>query len=198
MDDEAQQTSPKRRKRETWVRPWIERRKEFGCYHHLACKRDSYKNFVRMNSQHFCLVVDQVSYRIQKQNTIMRESNIPDERMAVTLQFLATGETCKSLVEYSFRISRTAISHIVIEKQATHQIMGANNLKIPSRTNDLELVLNLMTLGIVLPSDWLLVQCVSINACSQAKCFETLRDRFNKWCYTVQCQRKELAIVAKS
>jgi hypothetical protein len=49
-----------------------------------------------MNLQHFCFVVDQVSYRIQKQNTIMRESNIPDERMAVTLQFLATGETCKA------------------------------------------------------------------------------------------------------
>jgi hypothetical protein len=60
----------------------------------------------------------------------MRESIIPDERMAVTLQFLANGETFKSLVEYSFRISRTAISHIVIEKQTTHQIMGANNSSI--------------------------------------------------------------------
>ena len=38
----------------------------------------------------------------------MRESIIPDERMAVTLQFLTTGETFKSL-EYSFRISRTDI-----------------------------------------------------------------------------------------
>ena len=46
--------------------------------------------------------------------------------------------------------------------------------------------------------DWLLVQCVSINTCSQARGFETLRERFNEWCYMVQCQRKELAIVAKS
>jgi hypothetical protein len=57
---------------------------------------------------------------------------------------------------------------------------------------------HLMTLGIVLRSDWLLVQGVSINACSQARSFETLRDRFNEWYYTVQCRRKELAIVTKS
>jgi hypothetical protein len=57
---------------------------------------------------------------------------------------------------------------------------------------------HLMTLRIVLRSDWLLVQGVSINACSQARSFETLRDRFNEWCYTVQCRRKELAIVTKS
>jgi hypothetical protein len=36
IDDEAQQNLPKRRKRDTWVKPWIERRKEFGCYHHLV------------------------------------------------------------------------------------------------------------------------------------------------------------------
>ena len=81
-----------------------------------------------MNSQHYCFIVDQASYRIKKQNTIMRESIRPDERMAVTLQFLAAGETFKSL-EYSFRISRTAISHIVIETcQAIHRIKGATNL----------------------------------------------------------------------
>ena len=66
-----------------------------------------------MNSQDFGFLVDQESYRIQKQNTIMRESISPDEKMAVALRLLATGETFKSL-EYSFRISRTAISHIVI------------------------------------------------------------------------------------
>ena len=61
----------------------------------------------------------------------MRESIIQGERMDVTLRFLTTGEIFKSL-EYNFRISRTAISHIVIET------CKPNHLKIPCSTNDLE------------------------------------------------------------
>ena len=46
----------------------------------------------------------------------LRSSIKPAERprLAVMLRYLATGETFKSL-EYSFRISRTMISSIVIE-----------------------------------------------------------------------------------
>jgi hypothetical protein len=55
----------------------------------------------------------------------------PGERMDVTLRFLTTGEIFKSL-EYNFRISRTAISHIVIET------CKPNHLKIPCSTNDFE------------------------------------------------------------
>lgn len=140
-DDEPQQNFPKRRKRNTWVRAWIERRKELGCHHRLVKELEledevGYNNFFRMNAQQFWFVVDQVAHRIQKQDTVMRESIRPDERVAVTLRFLATGETFKSL-EFSFRISRTAISSIVIETcQAIHQIMGPTNLKTPSSTNE--------------------------------------------------------------
>ena len=44
----------------------------------------------------------------------MRSSVRPEERLAVALRYVATGETFKPL-EYSFRISRTLISSIVIE-----------------------------------------------------------------------------------
>lgn len=45
---------------------------------------------------------------------MMRFAIRPDERLAVTLRFLATGESFSSL-EKQFRISRSAISCIVIE-----------------------------------------------------------------------------------
>ena len=62
----------------------------------------------------------------------MRESIRPDERIAVTLGCLATGETFKSL-EYSFRISRTCISSIVVETcQAKFDILGPRYLNTPS------------------------------------------------------------------
>ena len=62
----------------------------------------------------------------------MRQSIRPDERIAVTLRYLATGEIFKSL-EYSFRISRTCISSIVVETcQAIFDILGPRYLKTPS------------------------------------------------------------------
>jgi hypothetical protein len=62
----------------------------------------------------------------------MRESIIQGERMDVTLRFLTTGEIFKSL-EYNFRISRTAISNIIVIETCK-----PNHLKIPCSTNELE------------------------------------------------------------
>ena len=45
---------------------------------------------------------------------MMRTPISPGERLAVTLRYLATGETFSSL-ESQFRISRTAISEIIFE-----------------------------------------------------------------------------------
>lgn len=60
----------------------------------------------------------------QKKDTLMRESIKPDERVAVTLRYLATGQTFKSLV-YSFRLRCTCISSIVVETcKAIFTILG--------------------------------------------------------------------------
>ena len=62
----------------------------------------------------------------------MRESIKPDEWLAVTLHYLATGESFKSL-EFQFRISRTAISDIVVETcQVIFNILSRDFLKLPS------------------------------------------------------------------
>ena len=55
----------------------------------------------------FRFIVDNVGYGIEKKDTL-RESIRSDERVAVTLRYLATGETFKSL-EYAFRIRRMCI-----------------------------------------------------------------------------------------
>ena len=44
----------------------------------------------------------------------MRKAICPKQRLALTLRFLATGESFHSL-EYQFRISREAISYIIDE-----------------------------------------------------------------------------------
>ena len=54
----------------------------------------------------------------------------PDERLAVTLRYLATGETYHSL-EYSYRISRQTISSIVSEtSRALYKIGSSYNRPI--------------------------------------------------------------------
>lgn len=73
-----------------------------------------------------------MGYAIEKKDTLIRESIRPDERIAVTLRYLATGETFESL-EYSFRISRACISSIVEETcQSIFDILGQRYIKTPS------------------------------------------------------------------
>ena len=110
---------PSRRNHVNWVRPWMARREERGVFHQLARElavedAGGYRDFFTVNSQQFEILFNAVSHRISKQDTKLRSSIKHAERLAVTLIYSATGETFKSL-EYSFRISRTMISSIVIE-----------------------------------------------------------------------------------
>ena len=79
----------------------------------------AYKEFFRMTKEQFCFLLGKVSPLIQKKEqptpiNAVRATIQPDERLAVTLRYLATGETYHSL-EYSLRISRQTISSIVSE-----------------------------------------------------------------------------------
>ena len=57
---------------------------------------------------------------------------VPAERLALTLRFLATGETFQSL-HFQFRISRPAISYNVTEVcEAVTKMLGPSYLKVPS------------------------------------------------------------------
>ena len=79
----------------------------------------AYKEFFRMTKEQFCFLLGKVFPLIQKKEqptpiNAVRATIQPDERLAVTLRYLATGETYHSL-ENSFRISRQTISSIMSE-----------------------------------------------------------------------------------
>jgi hypothetical protein len=126
-----------RKNRQCWVRSWISLRKERGYYHQLipelrATDTKAYQEFMRMDHFHFQLLVDELSPRIYKQDTIMRESIKPAEMCCLAIRYLATGESFRSL-EYQFRISRHTISRIVIEVcQAIFEILGHKYLLVPN------------------------------------------------------------------
>lgn len=108
-----------RRKRKVWVRDWIRRRHDLGCYSQLLRELENevphlYKNFLRMNIGDFNNLLEMVSPLIQKTDTNMRKAISPGERLALTLRFLATGDSFMSL-QYLFRIPQSTISTIVPE-----------------------------------------------------------------------------------
>lgn len=86
-----------RKKRRCWVKEWIAKRNKFGAFSQLLCElklqdSDYYKNFLRMSDTDFNFLLQKVTPKIQKKNTVMRSAISAAERLAVTLKFLAGGE----------------------------------------------------------------------------------------------------------
>ncbi len=123
-----------RKNRHCWVRSWISARKEQGYFDQLlpelqVTDTKAYQEFMRMDFQ---LLVNELSERLHKQDTTMRESIKPEEMCCLTIRYLATGESFRSL-EYQFRISRHTISRIVTDVcRALFEIMGPKYLAVPS------------------------------------------------------------------
>lgn len=77
-------------------------------------KSGKFLNFCRMSSEDFEIILTKIGPKIKKQDTNMRKAITIQERLAVTLRFLATGDSFVSL-EYLFKISHQSISLIVPE-----------------------------------------------------------------------------------
>ena len=115
----------KRRKRRFWVRPSLESRSRYGTRDlmkdlllddvdelNLEYRGCGFKNFFRMRSNDYEVLLNLVAPIILKKETPFRQSISIHERLAVTLRFLATGDSYHSL-SYMFKISPQVISTII-------------------------------------------------------------------------------------
>lgn len=96
----------RRKKRSVWVKDWIKRRAQLGAYNQLLSELknedpECYKNFLRMKHDDFQYLCDKISPAIKKQDTNMRLAISVEERLAITLRFLASG---KYLLSYFYTI----------------------------------------------------------------------------------------------
>lgn len=117
FDDEEEEDELPLKRRRIWTRDWVLRREQEGfCAKLLNELRAEdpalYRNFLRMTAEQFDDLLLRVTPHIQKQNTNMRASISPSERLVLTLRFLATGDNYQSL-KLLFRIPETTISRII-------------------------------------------------------------------------------------
>ena len=105
--------------RKYWIRQWVARRQERGAYNtifrELALEDSSgFADYMRMPHCKFIELLNIIGPSIQKKDTPMRMSIPPGERLALTLRYLATGESFQSL-SFQFRIGKSTIAEIVLD-----------------------------------------------------------------------------------
>lgn len=129
------------RKRSVWVREWLLMRPSFGQYEqlmrHLA-EGDvkSFKNFVRMDPDTFNQLVRDLTPRLRKRSTNCRDPLCPGLKVAITLRYLASGNSYKSLA-YGFRVAANTIVKVVPEVcQAIYDNYHETAFKCPTNAVD--------------------------------------------------------------
>lgn len=111
--EEQRRAEEARRERTVWVRPWLQRRVLLGHYDTLMVElqreaRGDFKSFLRVDPDLFLEILGRVERRITKSSEA-RPPLKPGLKLAITLRYLATGDTYRSLA-FSFRVAHNTIS----------------------------------------------------------------------------------------
>ncbi|XP_066285736.1 uncharacterized protein [Branchiostoma lanceolatum] len=105
------------RQRTVWVRPWIERRQQFGIYHQLMVElrnedTRAFQNFMRMPPAMYGELLARVGRRLSKEDTFMRHPLEPGLMLALTLHHIISGNTYAPM-KFARRVPHNTISVIV-------------------------------------------------------------------------------------
>ena len=101
---------------------WLLRRPYRGNYENLLQElhredRKGYKNFMRISAELFNEMVERLSSILKNEETRMRKPLPVGLKLAVTLRFLATGNSYSDL-QYSFRVSKSTISIFIPQEKS--------------------------------------------------------------------------------
>ena len=102
------------------TREWVKRREQSRYFNNIVKElkvedRLGFREIFRMNVGDFEFILGKISYLIsprQMSNFGGHLPIMPDERLALTLRYIATGESFESL-SFQFRISLNAVSYII-------------------------------------------------------------------------------------
>ena len=102
-----------------WVRPWLLQREERGAYHNImaelyATDIPGFTNYMRMTPEFFEMIKTRLEPRLARQATNYKAPISVGEKLALTIRYLATGESYTSL-SCQFRVGRSTISKFLPE-----------------------------------------------------------------------------------
>ena len=131
------QENPKnvRKKRNEWVKPWLKRRDTHGFYSQLLSElrleeSEIYKNYLRMRPENYDELLFLIKDDITKSTTHLRDPIPPEIKLAITIRFLATGNSYQDLSTY-FRVHKSTIGRFVPEVcDAIYRKLKDNFLKV--------------------------------------------------------------------
>ncbi|CAH1987006.1 unnamed protein product [Acanthoscelides obtectus] len=94
-----------------------------------------FRNFTRMSSDDFFYLLESIRDKITRSDTHFRKAITAEERLAITLRYLATGDSFSSL-QYLFNVSKQVISKFVPEvcKEIINTL--SQHVKVPSTTDE--------------------------------------------------------------
>jgi hypothetical protein len=98
--------------RSLWVKDYIKSRNSRIIRDLELNENVLFKNFTRMSKTNFYTLLGIVEPKITKQNTRFRESVPAEMKLAITLRYLATGDSFMSLM-YLFKVSTQFISSML-------------------------------------------------------------------------------------
>ncbi|TDH01504.1 hypothetical protein EPR50_G00181260 [Perca flavescens] len=130
-----------RRNRTKRAKSWISQRQAQGALPNLCRELEldepyDFKNFARLFPAQFHMLEELVTPNIQRCSTNNRDCVSVGERLTVTLRFLATGESFKTL-SFLFRMGVSTIRQIVPETcHAIYQVLREKYLKCPDTAHD--------------------------------------------------------------
>nr|CAH7761158.1 unnamed protein product [Callosobruchus chinensis] len=108
----------KKQKKKLWIHPFLSDRSQSGVftklYHDLRKYRRKFFNYVRISIESFDELLELCRNDLSKQDTILRKSICPEEKLFVTLRYLASGCTFMEL-HYNYRLGYTTIGTIIRE-----------------------------------------------------------------------------------
>lgn len=100
-----------------WARNWIRNRETENIAQNLIRdlrndESDEFEKHFRMSPENFDFLLDKVKPLISKKDTQMRKAISAETRLAITLRYLASGDSYRSLM-LLFRVAHNTISGIV-------------------------------------------------------------------------------------
>ena len=106
------------RRRHMWVRPWLLHREKRGAYHNImaelyATDIPGFTNYMMMNPEFFEMIKTRLEPRVARQATNYRAPISVGEKLALTIRYLATGESYT--LSCQFRVGRSTISKFLPE-----------------------------------------------------------------------------------